>query len=193
VRAARPPSLKRVACLGLACGVLAAVQIYFAASIAGTALAVGVALRLRRARWLTVVVRSVVVMEAAIAGFALATAPTEGHVIRFFNFLWRADRANLGLAGPACKVHTNEDDGRGETEYRQLRSRHPPRTQSRGLRSHRRRLSGVERSAVSPSEPPNAHLATARPWHARLRLHRLLTCRLHAEEPSDSIATEHAR
>jgi hypothetical protein len=88
VRAAEPPTLRRALCLGLFCGLLAAVQVYFVAATLGSAMAVAIALQMRGARWVTVVVRTALVVEAAGVGFLIATAPTAGYVLNFFSFLW---------------------------------------------------------------------------------------------------------
>jgi hypothetical protein len=87
VRASRPPTLRRALGLGLLCGLLAAVQAYFVAATLGTAMAVAIALHMRGARSLSVMVRSALVVEAAGLGFLIATALTAGYVLNFFSFL----------------------------------------------------------------------------------------------------------
>jgi hypothetical protein len=87
VRTGQAPGVRRVVMFGLCCGVLAAVQIYFAAATFGTALAIAILLRQRGARTRIIIQRTAILFVSAAAGFLLATAPTAGFLKQFLGFL----------------------------------------------------------------------------------------------------------
>jgi hypothetical protein len=87
IRRAGGPSRRTVLGLGLACGVLASVQLYFAAWVVGTAVALGIATRLRGDTWWHAVRCMLVVGVMAGLGFLLATLPIHDKYPKFLDWI----------------------------------------------------------------------------------------------------------
>jgi hypothetical protein len=88
VRGADTPSRKIAFGLGLASGVLTSVQLYFAAWVVGTTVALALATRLSGASWRATGVRATLVVGVAELGFVLATLPILVHYRQLAGWLW---------------------------------------------------------------------------------------------------------
>jgi hypothetical protein len=88
VRRTGGPSRRSVLALGLASGVLTSVQLYFAAWVVGTAVALGIATRLRGDTWWQASRCAVVVGAMAGLGFLVATLPIHDQYPQFLAWVW---------------------------------------------------------------------------------------------------------
>jgi len=88
VRRSGVPSWRTVVGLGAASGVLTSVQLYFAAWVLGTAVALGTAALLRGGSWLRAAWSVLMVGVMAGVGFVVATLPIRDHYAQFVSWTW---------------------------------------------------------------------------------------------------------
>jgi hypothetical protein len=89
VRQPRKPRWTEVVALGFASGVLTSVQLYFAAFVLGTAVALTVGMRLHGLELRYALRRGEWVIAMAAVGFVVATLPIHDQYLRFANWVWR--------------------------------------------------------------------------------------------------------
>jgi hypothetical protein len=89
VRHPRKPRWTEVVALGFTSGVLTSVQLYFAAFVLGTAVALTVAMRLHGLELRYALRRGEWVIAMAAVGFVVATLPIHDQYLRFANWVWR--------------------------------------------------------------------------------------------------------
>jgi hypothetical protein len=101
-RRAGRPSTRVVLGLGFAAGVLTSVQLYFAAWVVGTAVALAAATRLSGASWRQSGLRCAVVVAVAVLGFLVATLPILSRYHQLAGWIWLLISRQGGYgSGPA--------------------------------------------------------------------------------------------
>jgi hypothetical protein len=108
VRRNTTPPWRHVVALGFASGVLTAVQLYFAAWVLGTGIALAVAAGMNGAALRFAGPRFYVVCASAIVGFVVATLPIRDRYLDFVSWVWRL-LSHRGIYGTG-------EDGFGSAE-----------------------------------------------------------------------------